>query len=58
MKDDTCQPDNQAICKDDIKKPDNISTYGNYTVKSYFVGEDDITDLIINYIDRIASLKF
>ena len=58
MKDDTSQPDNQAICEDDIKQPDNISTYGKYTVKSYFVGEEDITELIINYIDHVASLVF
>lgn len=40
------------------REPDDIATYGKYTVKSYFVGDEDITDLIISYIDRVASLKF
>ena len=40
------------------REPDDITTYGKYTVKSYFVGDEDITDLIIGYIDRVVSLKF
>lgn len=40
------------------REPDDITTYGKYTVKSYFVGDEDITDLIISYIDRVTSLKF
>ena len=57
MKDDTSQYEDLATVDNDIKQPDDISTYGKYTVKSYFVGNEDITDLILNYIDHVASLK-
>ena len=58
MKDDTSQQDDLATVDDDSKQPNDISTYGKYTVKSYFVGEEDITELIVNYIDHVASLVF
>lgn len=58
MKDDTSQHEDLATVDNDIKIPDDISTYGKYTVKSYFVGNEDITNLILNYIDHVASLKF
>ena len=58
MKDDTSQHEDLATVDNDSKQPDDISTYGKYTVKSYFVGEEDITELIINYIDHVASLVF
>ena len=57
MKDATSKSDNLAISEDVNREPDEITTYGKYTVKSYFIGEEDITDLIISYIDRVASLK-
>ena len=57
MKDATSKSDNRAISEDVNREPDDITTYGKYTVKSYFIGEEDITDLIISYIDRVASLK-
>ncbi len=57
MKDATSKSDNLAISEDVNREPDDITTYGKYTVKSYFIGEEDITDLIISYIDRVASLK-
>ena len=57
MKDATSKSDNLAISEDVNREADDIKTYGKYTVKSYFIGEEDITDLIISYIDRVASLK-
>ena len=50
----------ERLKKNDIsdRTPDDITTYGKYTVKSYFAGEEDITDLIISYIDSVVSLKF
>ena len=57
MKDATSKSDNLAITEDVNREPDDITTYGKYTVKSYFIGEEDITDHIISYIDRVASLK-
>ena len=57
MKEVTEISDNLAISEDVNREPDEITTYGKYTVKSYFIGEEDITDLIISYIDRVASLK-
>ena len=57
MKDATSKSDNLAISEDVNREPDDITSYGKYTVKSYFIGEEDITDLIISYIDRVASLK-
>ena len=57
MKDAVIKSDNLAISKDIDREPDDITTYGKYTVKSYFIGKEDITDLIIDYIDKVASLK-
>lgn len=57
MEDATSKSDNLAISEDVNREPDDITTYGKYTVKSYFIGEENITDLIISYIDRVASLK-
>lgn len=57
MKDATSKSDNLAITDKIDREPDDIATYGEYTVKSYFIGDEDITDLIISYIDRIASVK-
>ncbi len=57
MEDATSKSDNLAISEDVNREPDDITYYDKYIVKSYFIGEEDITDLILSYIDRVASLK-
>ena len=57
MKEVTEMSNNLAMSIKNDKEPDDITTYGEYTVKSYFVGDEDITELILSYIDRVASLK-